>query len=79
MIPSAKIAIRPSPPPENRFSRPKMPLPPRFFWIWLAAPSEDSRRRDVRAEPVQGQDRRREQDLLADLADPECPEDRGDH
>src|SRR5256885_8144589 len=33
MIPSAKIAIRPRPPPLNRFSSPRMLLPPRFFWI----------------------------------------------
>src|ERR1022692_3284912 len=37
MIPSAKIAIRPNPPPENRFNSPKMPLLPRLFWIWAAA------------------------------------------
>ena len=37
MIPSAKIAIRPSPPPENRLSRPRMLLPPKFFWIALTA------------------------------------------
>src|SRR5947209_3997888 len=33
MIPSAKIAIRPRPPPENRFSSPRMLLPPKFFSI----------------------------------------------
>jgi hypothetical protein len=32
MIPSANSAIRPRPPPEKRFSSPKMLLPPRFFW-----------------------------------------------
>ena len=37
MIPSAKIAIRPSPPPENRLSNPRMLLPPKFFWIALTA------------------------------------------
>src|SRR5436305_1422398 len=37
MIPSANSAIRPSPPPENRFSRPRMLLPPKFCWIALTA------------------------------------------
>src|SRR6202011_283806 len=37
MIPSAKIAIRPRPPPENRFSRPRMLLPPKLLWICLTA------------------------------------------
>src|ERR1700736_6239139 len=37
MIPSAKIAILPSPPPENRFSSPSTLLPPKFFWIALTA------------------------------------------
>ena len=37
MIPSAKIAMRPRPPPENRLSRPRMLLPPKFFWIALTA------------------------------------------
>src|SRR5690348_4506063 len=37
MIPSAKMAIRPRPPPENRFSRPRMLLPPKFLWIELTA------------------------------------------
>src|SRR5438477_11863023 len=37
MIPSAKIALRPRPPPENRLSRPRMLLPPKFFWIALTA------------------------------------------
>ena len=35
--PSAKSAIRPRPPPENRFSRPRMLLPPRSFWMLLTA------------------------------------------
>src|SRR6478752_5640512 len=33
MIPSANSAIRPRPPPENRFSRPRMLFPPKFCWI----------------------------------------------
>src|SRR6185437_10015301 len=33
MIPSANSAIRPRPPPENRFSSPRMLLPPKFCWI----------------------------------------------
>ena len=56
-----------------------MPLPLSCCLIALDRAGVDPRRRDVRAEPVEGEDRRREQDLLADLADPECSEDRGDH
>src|SRR5450755_2246238 len=37
MIPSAKMAIRPSPPPENRLSSPRMLLPLSRFWIELMA------------------------------------------
>ena len=37
MIPSAKIAIRPRPPPENRFSSPKIPLPLSCWLIALTA------------------------------------------
>src|SRR6476469_7146895 len=37
MIPSANSAIRPRPPPENRFSRPRMLLPPKFCWMALTA------------------------------------------
>ena len=37
MIPSAKIAIRPSPPPENRLRNPRMLLPPKLLWIALTA------------------------------------------
>ena len=37
MIPSAKIAIRDRPPPENRFSRPRMFEPANCFWMLLTA------------------------------------------
>src|ERR1700759_44764 len=37
MIPSANSAIRPRPPPENKFSRPRMLFPPKFCWIALTA------------------------------------------
>src|SRR5947209_17762609 len=37
MIPSAKIAIRPRPPPLNRLSNPRIELPPKFFWMALTA------------------------------------------
>src|SRR5579884_1579790 len=37
MIPSANRAMRPSPPPENRFRSPRMLWPPKFFWIALTA------------------------------------------
>ena len=36
-MPSAKIAIRPRPPPENRLSSPRIELPPRFLEIALTA------------------------------------------
>ena len=37
MMPSAKIAMRDSPPPENRFSKPRMFEPPNCFWMLLTA------------------------------------------
>src|SRR5450755_1675092 len=37
MIPSAKIAIRPRPPPEKRFRSPRIELPPRLLEIALTA------------------------------------------
>ena len=37
MIPSAKIASFERPPPENRFSRPRMSEPPNSFWMLLTA------------------------------------------
>src|SRR5579875_3504666 len=37
MIPSAKMAMRPRPPPENRLSSPRMFEPPKFFWIAATA------------------------------------------
>ena len=36
-MPRAKIAIRPSPPPENRFRKPRMLLPPKLLEICLTA------------------------------------------
>ena len=36
-MPSAKIAIRESPPPENRLSSPRMFEPPNCFWMLLTA------------------------------------------
>ncbi len=39
----------------------------------------DARRRDVRPEPVEREDPGGDQDLLADVADPERSEDRRDH
>ena len=37
MIPSAKIAMRERPPPENRLSSPRMFEPPNCFWMLLTA------------------------------------------
>ncbi len=71
MIPSAKIAIRPSPPPENRFSSPRMLAAAEVLLDRVDRGRVDARRRDVRPEPVEAEDRRGEQDLVADLADPE--------
>jgi hypothetical protein len=39
----------------------------------------DARRRDVGAEAIEGEQPSGEQDLLADLRDPESSKDRGDH
>ena len=36
-MPSAKIAIRPSPPPENRLRKLRMPFPPKLLEICLTA------------------------------------------
>ena len=37
MIPSANSASRDRPPPENRFSSPRMFEPPNCFWMLLTA------------------------------------------
>ena len=56
-----------------------MLLPPRFCWIALTALELMPGAGMWAPEAVEREDRRREQDLLADLRDPETSEDRGDH
>ena len=79
MIPSAKSAIRESPPPLNVFSRLRIPPLPNWLLDLVDGVDVDPRHGDVRAEPVQREQQRREGELLADLGDRQRTKDRRRH
>ena len=68
MIPSANTASLASAPPENRFRKPSMLRRPPVEEL-LECRGVDTRHRDVRAEPVDGQHAGREEQLGAHLRD----------
>jgi len=69
MMPSANRAMRDSPPPEKRFSRPRMFEAAEGLLDVVDRRQVDARHGDVRAQPVDQQHPRREGDLLADVRD----------
>ena len=80
MIPSAKMANWVSAPPENSCRKPSTPRPARpGAASSLDRVEVDARRRDVRPEPVQGDDQQREQDLAPQVGDPEHVLQAGQH
>ena len=68
MMPRANTATRLSAPPENRLRKPTTPPAP-LLKKAVEGLDVDARHRHVRAEPVDGQHRRGEQELLAQLRD----------
>ena len=79
MIPSAKIAIRESPPPGEQVEQAEDVGAAELLLDVVDRREVDARHRHVRAEAVDQQHRRREGDLLADVRDLEGVEDRGEH
>ena len=69
MIPSANTANRVSAPPENRLMKCRKPGLTLLCELPLELGDVHHRHRDVRAEPVDGDDEQREEDLLPKVRD----------
>jgi len=78
MIPSAKSEKRDSAEPEKRFSSVRMP-PPEPREVRLDRLLVDARCGDPRAEPVDREDRRREEHTAAQLGDAPGVGEPGEH